>query len=110
MFGGLVHGVSTDFEGKNTTPVSRLPVPRCPLPIILSASTQIVVWRSGSAGDFGDVRSTALRFLPNRRQKYRWRVASYEMAATLEEGHIILLADFQRLCARHERDGMQYQL
>lgn len=68
------------------------------------------MWRAGSAEEFFvDVKDAANRLFPHRRQKDMQRVAYGEMIATLEEGHVILVADFQERYTHHTQDEVQSQ-
>ncbi|CAM9839266.1 unnamed protein product, partial [Sphacelaria rigidula] len=73
-------------------------------------SNQAVVWRSGSVTKLiKDVRSTAERLFRHRRQKQLQRVAINELIATLEEGNMIMVADFQERYTHDEQDEVQFQ-
>lgn len=69
-----------------------------------------MVWRSGSSAEFfEDVKSTAQRLFPHRRQKELQRAAFNERIATLEDGHVIMVADFQERYTHDEQDEVQSQ-
>jgi len=58
---------------------------------------------------FRDVRSAAECLFPHRRQKQIQRAAINEMIANLEDGHVIMVADFQERYTHDEQDEVQSQ-
>ena len=75
-------------------------------PILLQA----VVWKTGFASDFFvDVTAALNRVFPHRRQKAVQRVAFNQMVASLGNGSLLLVADFQERYAHHTQDEVQSQ-
>lgn len=58
---------------------------------------------------FSQVENILRRMFPHRRQLKLQRVVFNEMIATLEEGHVLIIADFQKRYTHHEQDEAQSQ-